>query len=65
MKFFVDEMPTYEGECPFSDWTAYPPIIEKTGDWVCEKDRKVCDLSETECRWMKRLNSSVFPNSCD
>lgn len=65
MKFFVDEMPKDERECPFSDWVAYPPIIEKTGDWVCEKDRNVCDLCETECRWMKKLNSSEIPNSCD
>lgn len=58
MKFLVDEMPKRESDCPFADWTPYPPIIEKHGDWVCDKDLKVCDLSETECRWMKKQKST-------
>ena len=58
MKFIVDEMPEYERYCPFSDWVVYPPIIEKTGDWKCKHDDKVCDLSEKECRWMKQQMQS-------
>lgn len=54
MKFIVDEMPEYERHCPFSDWKAYPPIIEKTGDWKCKVDDKICDLSGNECRWIKK-----------
>ena len=54
MKFIVDEMPKSEKECPFSDWTPYPPIIEKTGDYICNHDRKVCNISGSECRWMKQ-----------
>ena len=54
MKFIVDEMPKEERKCPFSDWETYPPIIEKAGDWVCKHDRKICDLCEAECRWMKQ-----------
>ena len=54
MKFIVDEMPNEERKCPFSTWKAYPPIIEKIGDWFCKHDNKVCYLSGEKCRWMKQ-----------
>lgn len=54
MKFIVDKMPKRKHECPFSDWCPYPPIVEKTGDWICTKDKKICNLSEKECRWLKK-----------
>ena len=54
MKFIVDEMPKDKTECPFSDWAPYPPIMEKAGEYICEKDRKICNLCKTECRWLKQ-----------
>ena len=53
MKFIVDKMPKYESECPFSKWKPYPPIVEKTGDYFCDKDNAICNLCETGCRWLK------------
>ena len=54
MKFIVDEMPKSKSECPFSDWKPYPPIIEKTGDYICKINGNVCDLCEKECQLLKK-----------
>lgn len=58
MKFIVDEIPKGELKCPFSDWMFYPPVVEKTGDYKCSLDDKVCDLSEEECRWLKQQKTT-------
>ena len=54
MKFIVDKMPETGKECSFSEWHPYPPIIERTGDWYCKRDNKMCNLCGAECRWMKQ-----------
>lgn len=57
MKFVVDKCPD-KGECPFASWKPYPPIVEKTGDWYCKNDNKICNVCETGCRWMKPCEQS-------
>ncbi len=52
MKFIVDEMPKQD-ECIFSEWKPYPPIIEKSGEWYCKNDKKICHMEPHECRWLK------------
>ena len=54
MKFIVDEMPKDKSECPFSEWKPYPPIMEKTGHYICKINHNDCNLCETECQLLKR-----------
>lgn len=54
MKYYVDEMPT-EGKCVDAEWHPYPPIVEKTGDYYCQKDNELCDRTEEGCRYLKVL----------
>lgn len=52
MKYAYIVVPETPEECPFAKWEPYPPIIEKTGDYYCKRDKKICDLSEKGCRYM-------------
>ena len=54
MKFVVDELPQTANSCPLSFWKPYPPIIEEAGGYYCNYDKRICDLCENECRWLKK-----------
>jgi len=40
MKFIVNELPKDKYDCYFSEWKSFPPIIEKTGEYVCNLTKK-------------------------
>jgi hypothetical protein len=58
MKFIVDKMPEYRDRCIFAEWKSYPPIIEKSGDYKCKNDGKICNFDGTECRWLKEQKAT-------
>ena len=52
MKFIIDKMPNPD-ECIFSKWEVYPPFMELTGEWYCVIDKKICNIDQNQCRWLK------------
>ena len=60
MKFVVDELPENKGQCRFSRWHPYPPIIEEPGYYECNliKGRNnncYMDTENGECECLVEL----------
>lgn len=55
MKFIVDKLPQDKYDCCFSEWKSFPPIIEKSGEYLCKIANKKCNLTydSTECEGLK------------
>lgn len=66
MQILVENIITHPSECPYAEWEPYPPIIEKTGIYVCKVNRvnkhtPECNLNtETkECSCFKQFKKDI------
>lgn len=50
----VESIPKKAGDCPFSEWKPYPPIIKEPGYYKCSLGG-VCELEDDCCSHMKPL----------
>ena len=52
IKIVVTEMPIFFDDCPFHG-------KQNNGYKYCKCDKEICDLDETECRWLTDINRII------